>query len=67
MELENHRVNERYDVLKSLQSGFYGTAWLSKDRKTGKDVCLKLGIRDSAIPVTSLVISNWRSDLLQRE
>ena len=44
MELENHIVNERYDVLKSLQSGFYGTAWLSKDRKTGKDVCLKVGI-----------------------
>ena len=44
MELENHRVNERYDVLKSLQSGFYGTAWLSKDRKTGKDVCLKVGV-----------------------
>ena len=42
MELENHIVNARYDVLKNLQSGFYGTAWLSKDRKTGKDVCLKV-------------------------
>ena len=42
MELENHIVNDRYDVLKNLQSGFYGTAWLSKDRKTGRDVCLKV-------------------------
>ena len=29
---------------KSLLNEFYGTAWLSKYRKTGKDVCLKIGV-----------------------
>ena len=56
MELENHIVNERYDVLKSLQSGFYGTAWLSKDRKTGKDVCLKTFFKESKTQLKELAI-----------
>lgn len=56
MELENHTVNDRYDVLKNLQSGFYGTAWLSKDRKTGRDVCLKTFFRESKTQLKELAI-----------
>lgn len=43
MELAGLRVAARYDVVKRLQSGYYGTAWLARDQgqEPEEEVCLK--------------------------
>ena len=44
MELHGHIVACRYEVKKSLQSGFYGQTWLAQDRTSGMYVCLKVSV-----------------------
>ena len=42
MELEGTTVNGRYEVVRRLQSGYYGTTWLATDKANGQEVCLKV-------------------------
>ena len=35
-------LDSKYEVVKRLQSGFFGTTWLAKDLGNQIDVCVKV-------------------------
>ena len=41
-ELIGHLLSSRYEVQRRLQSGFFGTTWMARDRNMNHTVCVKV-------------------------